>query len=414
MKIIRNSRSFFYNQDFKNVYLPFIWHGFFLAITMAMIEMNTVLPSLISKLTNDTVVFGGLYSIMLGAPLVFNLLFSSYIQKFKQKKSFLLFGICMRSIIFFGMAIVTLIFGLNNPVIVLISFYFLIFLFSISGGFAGIAYSDIVGKLLPTEKRGEFYALKQFISGIASLIGGFFIAWIFKPNSLQFPMNYVISFFIGGIGLLIATMGFWKLKEPIVEVEKNVMDEDKTFMRDILDILKVDKTFLRFIITENITSFSLMILPFYMVFIKNSFTNYVEYIGAFIISQVIGGIASNFLWGYVSVKFGSKIVIKLCIFMGAMLPILALLVKPLGVQWYVIIFLFVGFVTSGRHVGFDSYILDISPDEKRILYLGIRGTLNILVVLLPLAGGIFINLIGYNLTFGLVSLFMVFAYYSVK
>ena len=37
---------------------PFLWHGAFLALTMAMIEPNTVLPALLSELTDSTVVFG--------------------------------------------------------------------------------------------------------------------------------------------------------------------------------------------------------------------------------------------------------------------------------------------------------------------------------------------------------------------
>lgn len=163
MESVKLFKNFLNNKDIKNIYVPFIWHGFFLALTMAMIELNTVLPALISNLTSNTIAFGGIYSIMLGAPLVFNLIFSGYLQSFPLKRKFLLLGIYMRSFSFIGMAVVTLIFAKSNPLVALVSLYFLIFLFSISGGFASIAYSDIVGKLLPSEKRGGLYAAKQFL-----------------------------------------------------------------------------------------------------------------------------------------------------------------------------------------------------------------------------------------------------------
>ena len=414
MEIVNLFKKYSNNSDFKNIYIPFIWHGFFLALTMSMIEMNTVLPSLISNLTSSTIAFGGMYSIMLGAPLVFNLIFSGFLQRFPLKRKFLLIGIYMRGLSFLGMALVTLIFAKSNPKVALVSLYFLTFLFSISGGFASIAYSDIVGKLLPSEKRGGLFAARQFFSGVAALLGGFFIAWVFKPGNLVFPMNYAIGFTIGAIGLMIGGMGFWKLVEPASEIKKEDLVIKNNFVRGMVEILKADRPFLKFILIENITSFSLMILPFYMVFIKNSYSNYMDYLGVFVIAQVVGGITSNFLWAFVSRKFGSQSVVKLCVFMGALIPVIALLINPLGPIWYILVFLLLGFITSGRIIGFEPYLLDIAPNEKRTIYLGIRGSLNILVVLLPLAGGIFINILGYYITFGLVSLIMLLVFLSIK
>lgn len=401
-------------KSYKHVYIPFIWHGFFLALTMSMIDMNTVLPALISQLTNNTVAFGALYSILLGAPLVFNLIFSAYLQRFLLKKKFLLIGMYLRSLSFLGMAIITLLFAKGYPIATLLGFYFLIFLFSISGGFASIAYSDIVGKLLPPQKRGILYSLRQFFSGIAGLLGGVFVVWVFKAGGLSYPINYALGFFIGSMGLIIGSLGFFQLKESPSELMKDTNGANGGFIKGISKILKDDKRFLKFIIIENISSFSLMILPFYMVFIKNNFSNYMSYIGLFVIAQVAGSISSNFLWAFVSSKFGSSSVIKLCIFIGATIPIIAIVIQPLGIIWYIIVFLLVGFITSGRNIGFDSYLLDIAPNDRRTMYLGIRGTLNIMVVLLPLAGGLIINLLGYYITFGLVSLIMFIGFFSLK
>lgn len=412
--IIKPLKEAIEDKTYGRIYLPFVWHGFFLALTMAMIEMNTVLPSLISELTKSTVAFGALYSIMLGAPLVFNLLFSRYLERFVLKKKFLLLGIYLRSFSFLGMSVVTLLFAKDNPFAALIGFYFLIFIFSISGGFAGIAYSDIIGKLLPSQKRGELYAVRQLISGVASLLGGFFVAWVFKPGSLQFPFNYALNLFIGFIGLILGAMGFWMIKEPPSTAEKKENGKDEGFIRDVISILKKDRRFLRFIIVENVTSFSLMILPFYLVFVKSSFPGYEAYLGAFVISQIIGSMSSNFLWAFISNKFGAKRVVKVCIFMGALIPIIAIILRPLGPVWYMIVFLLVGFITSGRNIGFEPYLLDIAPDDKRTIYLGIRGTLNIFDVFLPIAGGLFINWLGYYASFGIVSLVMFSTFLALK
>jgi len=112
---------------------PFLWHGAFLALTMAMIEPNTVLPALLSELTDSTVVFGFAYSILLGAPLVFSLWFSRWQQRFARKKKFLLMGISVRTASFVGLAAVTLFSATLGSVLTVILFLVLVFLFSVSG-----------------------------------------------------------------------------------------------------------------------------------------------------------------------------------------------------------------------------------------------------------------------------------------
>ncbi len=57
----------------KRAYIGFVWHAFFLALTMSMLDLNTVFPSLVDELTGSKALFGLLYSIMLGVPFIFNL-----------------------------------------------------------------------------------------------------------------------------------------------------------------------------------------------------------------------------------------------------------------------------------------------------------------------------------------------------
>jgi len=201
----------------------FIWHGAFLALTMSMLDFNTVFPALISNLTESKIIFGILYSIMLSTPLVFNIILSSFMHVHKYKKKFLLLGIYLRSFSFLGMALFIYFFGKQFPVLVVASFFFWIFLFSISGGFAGLAYSDIIGKLVKKGKRGKLFASRQFAMGIASFTGGMIVLNIFTLGKITFPYNYTITLIIGFVGLLIASIAFWFIEEPpsIIKNENN-------------------------------------------------------------------------------------------------------------------------------------------------------------------------------------------------
>lgn len=231
---------------------------------------------------------------------------------------------------------------------------------------------------------------------------------IFSGDRFSFPFNYSITLFVG---LLIAAFAFWLIKEPS-SVSK---DEDllslKEYIKKVPGILKRDKNFASFIIIENMASFSLMLLPFYIVYAQDSFGIGSDYIGRYLLFQIAGTIVSNLLWGYISDKLSSQAVVRICILGGAVIPVIALLLVNFGPETYSIIFFLIGFLISGRKVGFEPYLLEIAPDDRRTVYLGIRGTLNFLVALLPLMGGIFIDFFGYLFTFILVSAVMSAAYY---
>ena len=199
-------------ENTKRTYMIFIWHGAFLALTMSMIDFNTVFPALISNLTKSKIIFGLLYSVMLGAPLVFNIILSSFIQVYRYKKKILLLGIYLRSFSFLGMAIFTWFFGKQFPLLVIASFFFWIFLFSISGGFAGMAYSDIIGKLVKKGKRGKLFASRKFTMSTFSFLGGMIVLNIFTLHRILFPYNYAITLIIGFTGLLVASIAFWFIK----------------------------------------------------------------------------------------------------------------------------------------------------------------------------------------------------------
>ena len=397
-------------QNYKIIYFSFIWHAFFLALTKSMLDLNTVFPSLVSELTESKFIFGILYSIMLGVPLIFNIVFSHYLKSAKYKKKFLLIGIYLRSFAFLGMAFFTYEFGITHQKLTLYSLFVWIFLFSISAGFAGISYADIIAKTLDSKKRTELYAVKQFFGSFAAFLGGFAISKIFSSSSYGYPLNYAISLTIGFVGLFIATLGFLFIKEPPSKVKYIENDTFIAYLKKVPKILKEDKKFRKFIIIENLTSFSIMALPFYMMFAKDIFDIDNSYIGKYLIFQIIGNIFSNVIWIYIAKKFDSKTIIKICIAIGASIPMMAILLSKIGPDYFAIIFMLIGFIMSGRKVGFESYLLDIAPSDKRTEYLGINGTLNIFIVILPILGGTFIDLIGYNTTFTIVTFAMSIAF----
>jgi MFS family permease len=398
--------------NIKFVYFAFVWHGFFLALTMAMIDFNTVLPTLIDTLNDSKIIFGSLYSIMLGGPLIFNILFSHYLKRFRKKKKFLLIGMYIRGLSFFGMAFVTYTYGAQSPMTVILSFYFFITLFAVSAGFAGLSYSDIAAKMVGQKERTTLFTVKQFFSSTASFMGGVLVGYVFASD-IGFPLNYTYTLGLGFLGLFIASIGFMILKEPEGVVSKDALSL-REYVRTVPRMMKEDRTFLKFVVVENLSSFSMMILPFYILYAREVLQISDAYIGVYLILQVSGTILSNIMWGLIGKKKNAKSIVRGCVLLGALNPIIAVTLGVFSPELFGLVFVIIGFNMSGRQVGFEPYLLDIAPARKRIEYLGVRGSLNLLVVILPLLGGVFISLAGYEMTFILVSVIMMVAFFMLK
>jgi len=155
-----------------------------------------------------------------------------------------------------------------------------------------MAYSDIIGKLVRKGQRGKLFASKQFATGIFSFLGGVVILNIFNLGNLTFPYNYAIILLIGSAGLLVASIAFWFIREPPSNIRDKEKVSFKIFIKKVPYILKRDTRFTRFIIVENMFSFSLMVYPFYMLYAKDILCVDETYVGRYLIFQTAGAVLS--------------------------------------------------------------------------------------------------------------------------
>jgi MFS family permease len=374
------------------------------------LDLNTVFPALVNTLVDSKAVFGLLYAVMIGVPFVFNIFFGHFLRDKPRKKPYLLLTIYMRAGSFLGMAAFTIWLAPKAPLMLLLSLFGWIFVFSLSGGFASLSYADLIAKLTPKGNRGPLYAGKQFVSSVAMLLGGVMVARIFSLQSLAYPLNYSLVLAIGSVGLFVAAIAFWFIPEKAAPVPEDSNESLGRFLARVPAMLRKDREFRTFIVVSNLASFSLMLLPFYMIYARDSLGIGQEYIGRYLLFQMAGAIVSNLYWGRLSSRRGSKQVVRECLLVGGSIPVTALILQHAGPDAFSLVFFLIGLVMSGRKVGFEQYLLDIAPEQERTLYIGINGTLNFSRAILPVLGGVVIDLVGFTFTFVLTVVIMFVAY----
>jgi hypothetical protein len=82
----------------------FVWHASWLGFTVTFTEVNTVLPGLIVEVGGSQIHVGILTAIMVGAPMLTQLLFAGFLTPKPRKKPFLLLGIYLRVAALAGVA----------------------------------------------------------------------------------------------------------------------------------------------------------------------------------------------------------------------------------------------------------------------------------------------------------------------
>jgi len=191
-------------ENIKRNFYAFIWHAIFLSIASSFIELNTVIPSLILKAGGNEIILGIVTAITVGIPLLAQLLFASFLVSKKRKKPYLLTGIYLRifSLLAIGLMLIS---PLSNTTLLTLIIV-VISVFSFSGVFAGVSYTDLLGKSIPRETQKKFMSFRQISRSSFALLSAFLAKYIL--NTFNYPKNYSTMFLIASFSLFIASLGF--------------------------------------------------------------------------------------------------------------------------------------------------------------------------------------------------------------
>ncbi len=401
------------NQDHtQHNFKAFVWHATWLAFTSTFTEINTVLPGMILKVGGNQIHVGILTAIMVGVPMLTQLVFAGFLTPKPRKKPYLLLGVYLRVGALAGVAWTLSSFTELSPITVIFLVYGWMLIFTTSGSFAGVSYTDILGKSIAGDTRKKFFVVRQVLSSLGILVSALITRDLLKR--FEYPENYQVLFIAAAAALFMAAFGFIALREnPIA----NRFESSSFFeiIRFIPDYLREDPNLRNFIIMNNLTGFATTLLPFYVVLARDTYSLELSDVGNFLLVQIAGMIISNFLWSRVVKRHHFKGVLLTWIVIGATLPILALIFTTFASeQVFLGVFFLSGAAMSARRISQEGVLLEISENDNRALYSGINGAFNLTIAIFPLISGFVIAWVGYTPVFILGSLAMLSAVIFVR
>jgi len=378
-----------------------LWHGAFLALGVALTQPTTVISAFVADLTGSTIWVGGLSTVLTVAGALPQLFVARWIEPRPRKMPYLMLAIYLRVLSWGLLAVLVFTIGDKHPTILAWILVGMLVVFYAGGGLGNIPYTDIIGKIIPQDRRGAFFGGKGALAGPLSIGAALLARQILA--SVSYPNNYALLFGLAATGLAVASLGFWVIREPVFASDKQAILPWRTYWQQILAASRRLKIL---VLVQLLTGFSLMALPFYVVYSRKQLDAPAEAIGWFLLAQVSGGMLSNLIWARQVDRAGSRWMLFTCAVISTLTPLLAIVLGTLGWMALLPVFFLAGATFDGRKVGFQSALLELAPAAERATYAGLNAVLILPVAFLPLVAGLFLQHWSYTTLFVFVAVFI--------
>jgi len=319
-----------------------------LALGVSLTQPTTVISAFVADLTGSTVWVGGLSTVLTVAAALPQLFVARWIEPRSRKMPYLMLAIYLRVVSWGILAWLIYTIGAEQPITLAWALVIMLAVFYAGGGLGNIPYTDIIGKIISPKRRGAFFGGKEALAGPLA-VGAALGARQILAN-VAYPNNYALLFGLAALGLAIASLGFWIMREPPAPGGERRIQTWKMYWGQIQEASQRLKTLIGI---ELLTGFSLMPLPFYVVYARDQLDAPADAIGWFLLAQVLGGVLANIVWARLVDRSGSRQMLFFCAITSTLTPILAILLSPLGWPALMLIFFLVGATFNGRRVGFQ-------------------------------------------------------------
>jgi MFS family permease len=237
---------------------------------------------------------------------------------------------------------------------------------------AGTVWQSWMSDLVPEERRGRFFGLRNAIHGILGVTTAYFAGrgmdWM-KARGDE-PLGYALAFGLAVIFGLVSTLLLFRQPEPELAPRPR-LSLRQTFIGPLKEpqFSKLILFLAVWFVTGTLAS------PFYIVHMMKNLHFSFAAIGVYSIIGGVTGMVMQLIWGRVVDRFGSRPVTILNFSLVGVMPLLWLFATP---SFRLPIWgdaLMNGLVWSGASLGLWSLLLDLADDPKhRESYFAIYNT----------------------------------------
>lgn len=360
------------NRDRKNYLMHMLEGGFFMG-GMSFLAASTVLTVMAKQLGAPNWIIGLLPTAMFIGLIMAPICTASLVERSRNMKRIsLITGIPQRLVFLFaGLAIIY--WGDSWPSLALAALVLAPVLSGIFGGIGHGAWTQLVARTVPPNRRSSLSANRNLIGATISIFAGITIEWLLDhyDGSLGFGLLHLIAFGF----LVLSYVFFLQVEENVVEPVNIKQDRSlRAYAVELIDILRVDKNFRYFAIMRVTGPFGQFVGPYVAIYAIEVLDASPSFAGSALIAGTLGQFAGNFIGGILGDRMGGRMLL-----ITARLLFMVSFISAAIAQSYAMfmVYFFVSMLaTSVNGIGNMTLMMEIAPDHRRPTYGALAGLLN--------------------------------------
>ncbi|MRX71519.1 MFS transporter [Bacillus lacus] len=277
----------------------------------------------------------------------------------------------------------------------------LIGLLNFPGTLSLLSWQSMIGDLVPEERRGHFFSLRNRLNAVMALLitfaTGFFLTYYNQKSA--FP--YQVLFIVGFLFALIEVYYLMKHKEPPKTMDVKAA---KTAERGFSLAIFRYKPYVAFIICGLLFNFGAqMAWSLFSIFHIREANATALWLSLFTVTNQLAQIISMKWWAGAAEKWGNTMVLFVAAAGMATAPILT--VMSTNLLYLTGINLWIGLFVSGTNLLLFNQLLKASPEKDRTTYIANYNFLLAIVgFIAPQLGVFLLNQVGMNAAMGIISI----------
>jgi MFS family permease len=385
------------------------------SVALAFLNLSTVLPAFVNRLTGSAVLVGLVTSILQLSSNFPQLYAGNFVTRFPRKQPVFLVAALIGRPAILLLAILVALTGAQPAWLTVGALYLTLVLLFGTDSFSIVSWLDIMKRAFPPGKRGRLMAVWQGVAALAGLGVAYLVSLILGEHGPPFPYNYALIFACGGVAMLLSVVAVAAIDEPPPTSEE---EADDTFIPwaefrwRMLDLWKRDARLRLVTLSRLFVMLTELAVPFYVIYATDQLGFPVSAIGVFIVAQTVSSLLGALLLGGLADQLGAHRASQLGVLITFSAPLLALILflthtGPGSLLRYTLpwVYLVIGQSANLFLMGHTNYTLDIAPRGQTGLYVGVVNTVSSLGVFAPLFAGWLLSRTSYGVVFGLAVAF---------
>lgn len=352
-------------KDARRNYAVLLWQGVATSAANELTSVRLVLPFLYTTVGAPVFFAGLLVPISTVAKRLVQILVAPLVSRARSNKGFI--GLAALSVAA-AIVLISLTFNVVSVYWLVPIFLFAALIIGAANGVSGLAFQDMIGRALSSERRRRLLFTQSSLAGLVVVIVAFGSQLIVPPGTSNAAHQELIWL---GIGLFVlAAVAILWVREPAKPGPRGAPEarSNDTALRDSFRMAFALPWFSRFLVARTLYLSVELAIPFFSIHAASYHGNSISGLSAFVIAASVGLMLGGVLWSRIGKRSVERILAlgaALTCLGGLMAVAIELRLMPQNIFCYAIVFVLVSLGAQGVKNGRTLYLLGMATEAER-------------------------------------------------